>query len=204
MVSKSQAYSELGHEGGRTPAEDHLNIRFGEPPINAATWCIFARGCMWASFQVSRTVILIGSLLEDEHSEEPVILHDQAQIVLGSDEWKSHYFFEKPMGTMLTAEVHVLPVHQTFRKQGVEKATVARTETTLQVSRDTDWYVCLGDTSVQILHKLQQFMSETGHDITNWESRKVQDKCLAQANEVATHTARLRPGYWCFCGRGSE
>ena len=32
----------------------------------------------------------------------------------------------------------------------------------------------------------------------------MQYKSLAQAKEVATHAARFRPGYWCFCGPGSD
>ena len=60
-------------------------------------------------------------------------------------------------------------------------------------SIDIEWHVCPG-TSVQILHKLQVFMSETGHVpesfpdriifvsmfncITNWKSPKVQTICL--------------------------
>ena len=66
-------------------------------PIITATWCIVARDCIWASLQMSRIVethtrcchasyftdtqdflnMLIGSLLEDEQNEEPVILHDR-------------------------------------------------------------------------------------------------------------------------------
>ena len=68
-----------------------------------------------------------------------------------------------------------------------------------------------GDTAVQRLHKPQEFMSKTGHipessiifanmsdDITIWESRKVQDKCPAQAREVATYAANFS-----FCCSGS-
>ena len=55
--------------------------------------------------------ILIGSILEDELSEEPVILHDGGQFsddVLTNDEWKSHVFLEEPnWKAMLTARVHV-------------------------------------------------------------------------------------------------
>ena len=80
--------------------KDHQKNTFGQFdltsfPIHTATWCVFARDFMWASFQMSRIVetyiggcpnrsfsntqdmlnILIGSLLEDEHNEEPVLLH---------------------------------------------------------------------------------------------------------------------------------
>ena len=61
-----------------------------------------------------------------------------------------------------------------------------------------------GDTAVQRLHKPQEFMSKTGHvpkssiifanmfnDITIWEGRKVQDKCPAQAREVAIYAANF-------------
>ena len=85
---------------------------------------------------------------------------------------------------------------------------------------DLELHVCLGDTSGRLWQKLQAFMSETGHetesfsdriifasifnDMTNWETRKAQDTCRAQAEEVATFAARFRPGYGCFCGPGSE
>ena len=85
---------------------------------------------------------------------------------------------------------------------------------------DIEWHVRPGDTSVHLLHKLQEFMLETGHapesfpdkiifvsmfnDIASWESQKVQNRCQAQANEVATYSARFRPGYWCFRGPGSD
>ena len=42
------------------------------------------------------------------------------------------------------------------------------------------------------------------NDITIWESQKVQSKCQAQWDEVATYAARFRLGYWCFSGPGSE
>ena len=37
-------------------------------------------------------------------------------------------------------------------------------------------------------------------DTSNWESRKVQDKCRAQAKEVASYAARFRPGSLVFRG----
>ena len=66
-------------------------------------WCIFACDCVSASFQMSQIVetstrhcqnssfsstqdilnILIGSLLEDQHSEDPVILRDEDLIDIG-------------------------------------------------------------------------------------------------------------------------
>ena len=41
------------------------------------------------------------------------------------------------------------------------------------------------------------------NDITEY-GRKMQGKCLNSAKEVASCTARFRPGCWCFCGPGSE
>ena len=41
------------------------------------------------------------------------------------------------------------------------------------------------------------------NDITEY-GRKVQGKCLNSAKEVASCAAKFRPGYWCFCGPGSE
>ena len=83
-----------------------------------------------------------------------------------------------------------------------------------------EWHACFGDTCVHKLQILKAFMSETGrepghfqteslprtgvNDITNWESQKVPNKCQAQANEVASYAARVRLGYWCFCGPGLD
>ena len=75
------------------------------------------------------------------------------------------------------------------------------------------------DTSMQILHRIQKsrengrsprvfpdriIFTSPFNDITDYGSRKVQNKCPAQANEVAICGARFRPGYLCFCGPGSE
>ena len=73
-----------------------------------------------------------------------------------------------------------------------------------------EWHVCLGDTSLQILHKLQELMSVTGHaresfpdriifattvnDITDYISKKVQGKRLDSAKEVASYAADLVSG----------
>ena len=75
--------------------------------------------------------------------------------------------------------------------------------------------MCPAGTLVQILHKPQELMSETGHapesfpartmfNITDWESQKVQNKCPAQASEVATYAAKVQPDCRCLCGPGSE
>ena len=116
VVSGNQAIPNLV-----TRTEENLKKTFGKLdltncPINTVTWCIFARGCMRTSFQMSHIVetctrdcqnssftnaqdirnILIGSFLEDEQSEEPVILHDQGTFLgegLDIDEWTNHLFF---------------------------------------------------------------------------------------------------------------
>ena len=85
-----------------TRVEEHLEKNVGRLthfPVNTATWCIFARDCMWASLQMSRSVetcitgcqnsafsnaqdmpnFLTGSLFENEQSEEPVLLRDEGQ-----------------------------------------------------------------------------------------------------------------------------
>ena len=69
------------------------NLNLTRSPVNTAKWCIFARDCMWASFQMSRSVdtcisgcqnysfsntqdilnILTGSFLENERDREPAI-----------------------------------------------------------------------------------------------------------------------------------
>ena len=100
------------------------------------------------------------------------------------------------------------------------KMTISKTEATVPVRHQIEWHVCSGDTSVQILHKLQEFMSEIGrvpesfpdimiftsmfNDITDQGGDKVQGKCLHSAKEVATDAATFRLGYRCFCGPGSQ
>ena len=79
-------------------------------------------------------------------------------------------------------------------------------------------HVCLGDTSLQKLLKLQEFMLEKGHEtecfpdriifgsmfnITDWE-QKGQKTCIAQAGEVDFQAARFRHGNLCFCGPRSD
>ena len=41
------------------------------------------------------------------------------------------------------------------------------------------------------------------NDTTNWESEGAQ-QLFSSSVHVATYAARFRPGYWCFCGPGSE
>ena len=68
-------------------------------------------------------------------------------------------------------------------------------EDTIQI----EWNVCLGDTSVQILDKLQEIMSETGHVPESFHTdsrKKVQVKCLDSVKKVASYAARFRPCYW--------
>ena len=48
------------------------------------------------------------------------------------------------------------------------------------------------------------FFTSTFDDITDHARNKVQGKSLDCATEVASRVARFRPGYWCFCGPGSE
>ena len=69
----------------------HKQLNLTRFPVNTGTWCVFARDCMWASFQMSRSVetnsrgchtqdmlnILTGSLLENEQDGESVILRDE-------------------------------------------------------------------------------------------------------------------------------
>ena len=97
---------------------------------------------------------------------------------------------------------------------------IVRRETALQVSRLTLNVTCPDDTSLQIIQKLNAFMSETGqqpesfrdriifasmfNDNTCWESPKVQQTCPVQPKEVAIHAARFRLGCWCLCGPESE
>ena len=156
------------------------------------------------------------------------------------ERWTNHVLLKEPFGSMLLAEVHVFSdsvtlLHRshdirfsqcfTNREQKADAVMKSHNGTNRNdfagQSIDIEWHVCPGDTSVQILHKLQEFMLETRHappesfpdrtifasmfnDINSWEIQKVHNKCLAQANDVATYSARFRPGYWCFCGPGEE
>ena len=62
--------------------------------------------------------------------------------------------------------------------------------------------MCPGDTTVQILQMFKAFMSCSTTSPTVIVRK--QNKCLARAGEVPLSAARFRPGYWCFCGPGSE
>ena len=126
---------------------------------------------------------------------------------------EKHPLFEEPIESMLTAIVHVFS-YSVFctcsGNDGTKWFEKYRNDTAGQ-SIDIEWHVCPG-TSVQILHKPQVFMSETGHapesfpdriilasmfnDITNWKSPTVQTMCLAQAREVASYATRFRPRCW--------
>ena len=101
--------------------------------MNTATCCIFAGDAcghhsklvehLRRTGEVVRTdrsftntedflYILIGSLLEDEQTEEPVTLHDHGTFSgerLENDEWKCHLLLQERIGTVLTAKVHVFP-----------------------------------------------------------------------------------------------
>ena len=80
-----------------------------------------------------------------------------------------------------------------------------------------EWHLCL----VQILHKLQEFMSETRqapesfpgriifasvfNDIFDNTSKKVWSGGVRTARKkLPPNAATFRPGFWCFCGPGSE
>ena len=78
-------------------------------------------------------------------------------------------------------------------------------------SIDIEWHVYLGDTFVQRLRGRDLRVSQTRsffvsmfNDITNMEKPKVQPKCPYHTEEVADCAARIRLGYWCFSGQGSE
>ena len=83
-----------------------------------------------------------------------------------------------------------------------------------------EWHVCLGHSSVQVLHKLQEFMSETGHvlefsrqdhlrehvprnDITNLEEVG-SCKMNVWLKQEEWPLSQQDSGYWGCCGQGSE
>ena len=71
---------------------------------------------------------------------------------------------------------------------------------------DIEWHVCLGDMSVQLLQNAPESFPDPiiFASLFNCDSRKGQDKCPAQAKEVATHAAKFRLVYWCFCGQDQK
>ena len=74
----------------------------------AATECIFARDCMWASFHMSRSVEM-EVFLKMSRTENQLPLRDEetcSGACLTCGEWKNH-LLEEPTGSMLTARVHV-------------------------------------------------------------------------------------------------
>ena len=69
------------------------------------------RGCQHSSFTNTQDIqnVLVGILLENEQSKDPVIVHDGGQFSgdLTDEEWKTRVLFEEPMGSMLTPRVQV-------------------------------------------------------------------------------------------------
>ena len=137
-----------------------------------------------------------------------------------------------PIGSMLTAKVHVFrtgpgalgPTSASkFWEQKAEAVTKSDTyKNRSDIAGETiivEWHACVGTRRCRYCTEYKQ-KSENGrspkvfpdriffkrpiNNITDYGSRKVQNKCPAQANEVATCGARFRPGYLCFCGPGSE
>ena len=116
----------------------------------------------------------------------------------------------------------VLQIWSTEGRSSHEKVTIPKTETALQVVSP----LTLNGTRVLVtrlckycekskyscrrlgthLRVCQTGSSSRACSTTskNWESQKVQGKCLAQVREVATYAARFSAGYGCFCGSGSE
>ena len=86
--------------------------------------------------------ISIGSVLEHEQDEEPVIKRDETQFSdegLTDGEWKKHLLLEELIGSMFSAKVRVF------------SNSMFCTSATLQVSPiGIEWHLCPGDTSVQI------------------------------------------------------
>ena len=84
---------------------------------------------------------------------------------------------EEPIGSMLTAKAHVIRFCQCIRNLGTEgrrshekRQVQTQTHDIAGQSIDLVRHVCLGGTSVQILHKLREFMSETGHALESSSS----------------------------------
>ena len=89
-------------------------------------------------------------------------------------------------------------------------------------SIDIEWHVGLGDTFVHTLHRFQSIhdgerahtceFPRQDHPPEHVQRHRQLGKSsgankmftLPQAKDVATCTARFRPGYWCFLGPGSE
>ena len=88
--------------------------------------------------------------------------------------------------------VSAFKIFGTERQKQPRRGTVAKYRNHIAgQSIDIEWRLCFGDTSVQTVHMLQEFMSEAGraaqsfpdritsasmfNDITNWASQKVQN-----------------------------
>ena len=102
---------------------------------------------------------------------------------------ENHLLFDEPIGSMLTAEVHVFSDSGFCTSRGVLDPTSASgygEKTTENVMKshnctnrndiasqsvDVDWHVCLGDMSVQVLQRLQVFTSETEHEPGSFPDR---------------------------------
>ena len=103
---------------------------------------------------------------------------------------EKHQLLEEPIGSMLTSPG---PLDLSFASEIWErKAKHDLTSDIADQSMDIVWHVCPGDTPVQILHKLQEFMSETEHAPESFPDKIMQSKCLARAKEVATYVCGPR------------
>ena len=89
-------------------------------PVNTATWCIFARCCMWASFQMSRSFdtctrgcqcFSVALAVVSEMSRiENQLFCDQGRFSSerwADGEWNNHVMHEEPVEIMLTGKVRV-------------------------------------------------------------------------------------------------
>ena len=199
-------------------------------------------GCQNYSFSNTQDIlnILTGSFLENEWDGEPAILRDEERCsgeCLTDGEWKNHLLLGASwehvhsncaclLRLSLLHWFRFAGFHQCIKIQ-VKEGRISHEKRQLQEQKrhwrgriQIEWHVCPADTSLQILHKVQDFMSETEHvpesfpnriiftsmfdDITDCVSKKVHGHCLDSAKEVASFAARFKPGCWCFCGPGSD
>ena len=100
---------------------------------------------------------------------------------LTDGEWKNHLLLEEPIGTQFSAHVLAHWIQSVLQKNGKKRAEAVMTRGNCKNrnriagrSIDIDWHACPGDTSVQILQKLQRFTSETGHGPESFPYKDVQ------------------------------
>ena len=178
----------------------NLNLTF---PAKPATWWIFAHDCLWAL--LSRR-----SLLEHEQEENRLFCAVKKVQCLTDGEWNCHLPLEEPIGSMLSATEHVFSDSVVCTDPGASDWDSApttwepKTEAVMKSDNCKNRKRHCRSVDCHWMARVQATRDHGGDSGDCWESQKVQNKCPAQASEVATYPANFWSGHLCFCGLVSE